>query len=91
MGIGPYKSFLNSVRNFELLQVSREKSRKTEGGFLGRFKEVRREIEIPPGSFSFGKAKENAGPQLQIIKRVLALTSILLIIAHPVPKEQSFS
>ncbi len=33
-GIGPYKSFLNSVRNFELLQVSREKSRKTEGVFL---------------------------------------------------------
>ena len=33
-GIGPYKSFLNSVRNFELLQVSREKSRKTEAVFL---------------------------------------------------------
>ena len=29
-----------------------------------RFKEVRREIEIPPGSFSFGEAKENAGQQL---------------------------
>ena len=33
-GIGPYKSFLNSVRNFELLQILREKSRKTEGVFL---------------------------------------------------------
>ena len=52
------------VRNFELLQITREKSRKTEGGFSGRFKEVRREIEIPPGSFSFGEAKENAGHQL---------------------------
>ena len=52
------------VRNFELLQITREKSRKTEGGFSGRFKEVRREIEISPGSFSFGEAKENAGQQL---------------------------
>ena len=34
MGIGPYKSFANSVRNSELLQVTREKSRKTEGVFL---------------------------------------------------------
>ena len=34
--------------------------------FFGRFKEVRREIEISPGSFSFGEAKENAEGQSQI-------------------------
>ncbi len=41
------------VRNFGLLQISREKSRKTEEVFLVGSRGLRGEIEIPPGSFSF--------------------------------------
>jgi len=36
-------------------------------------KESRWEIEIPPGSFSFGEAKENAVLHPQVFKRVFAL------------------
>ena len=32
-GIAPYEAFSKNVRNSEMLQVSREKSRKTEGAF----------------------------------------------------------
>ena len=32
-GIAPYEAFSKNVRNSEMLQVSREKSRKTEGVF----------------------------------------------------------
>ena len=35
------------------LSVFAGKIQENRRGFLGRFKEVRREIEIPPGSFSF--------------------------------------
>ena len=53
MGIGPYNAYKNNIRNSELFQISREKSKKTEAVFLVALKEVRGEIEIPPGSFSF--------------------------------------
>ncbi len=35
------------------LPIHAGKTQENRSGFLGRFKEVRREIEIPPGSFSF--------------------------------------
>ena len=38
---------------FVNLPVFAGKIQENRRGFLGRFKEVRREIEIPPGSFSF--------------------------------------
>ena len=68
-GIDPYESFSNSVGNSELFQITREKTRKTEAVFLVGSRELRGEIEIPPGSFSFGEAKENAVPQSQLFKR----------------------
>ena len=64
------KRSLGYVRNFELLQISREKSRKTEAVFLVGSRGLRGEIEIPPArflfvTFSFGEAKENADGQSQ--------------------------
>ena len=41
------------VGNFELHQISRERSKKTEAVFLGALRGLRGEIEIPPGSSSF--------------------------------------
>ena len=71
------------MRNFELLQISREKSRKTEAVFLvgsrrsgGKSKSLRARFLLP--AFSFGEAKENAVPQLQISESVLTLTSASL-------------
>ena len=62
------------VRNFELFQITREKSRKTEGVFLvgsrrsgGKSKSLRARFLLP--AFSFGEAKENADGQLQISKK----------------------
>ena len=70
-GIAPYEAFSKNVRNSEMLQVSREKSRKTEGVFLvgswrpgGKSKSLRARFLLP--AFSFGEAKENAEGQLQI-------------------------
>ena len=65
------KGSLWCVRNFGLLQVTREKSRKTEGVFLvgsrrsgGKSKSLRARFLLP--AFSFGEAKENADRQSQI-------------------------
>ena len=59
------------MRNFERLLISREMSRKTEAVFLvgsrrsgGKSKSLRARFLLP--AFSFGEAKENAEPQLQI-------------------------
>jgi hypothetical protein len=67
----PRKSFSDSVRNFELLQLSRERSKKTEAVFLvgsrrsgGKSKSLRARFLLP--AFSFGEAKENAERQTQI-------------------------
>ena len=63
--------YRRSVRDFGLLQISREKSRKTEGVFLvgsrgsgGKSEFPRAHFLLP--AFSFGEAKENAGQQLQV-------------------------
>ena len=73
--IDPYNAYRRCIKNSELHQASREKSRKTEGVFLVGSRGAGGEIEIPPGSFSFpnlfpifsfGEAKENAGQQPQI-------------------------
>ena len=70
-GIGPYKRCTHCVRISELFQVSRERSKKTEAVFLvgsrrsgGKSKSPRARFLLP--AFSFGEAKENAEPQLQI-------------------------
>ena len=52
-GIAPYEAFSKNVRNSEMLQVSREKSRKTEGVFSGRFKGAPGENRNPPGLVFF--------------------------------------
>ena len=78
----PKGSLCGCVGNFKLYQIPREKSRKTEGGFSGRFKEVRREIEIPPGSFSFGEAKENAEGQSQIFNMRSLIIEFLLELCY---------
>ena len=52
-GIDPYNAYRHCIKNSELFQISREKSRKTEGVFLVASRGFRGEIEIPPGSFSF--------------------------------------
>ena len=58
-------------------QSARERSKKTEAGFLvgsrgfgGKSKSPRSPFLLP--AFSFGEAKENAGPQSQICRRVSA-------------------
>ena len=53
VGIDPCKCFTRRVRIFELLQISREKSRKTEAVFLVAFKGAPGGNRNPPGSFSF--------------------------------------
>ena len=73
-GIAPYEAFSKNVRNSEMLQVSREKSRKTEGVFLVASRGLRGKIEIPRArflfvTFSFGEAKEKVRPHLQICRR----------------------
>ena len=53
VGIDPYNTYADNIRNSELLQISRERSKKTEAVFLVALRGLRGEIEIPPGSFSF--------------------------------------
>ena len=72
-GIDPYEAYKYSARRFELLQISRERSTKTEAVFVVGSRGLRGKIEIPPGSFPFGEAKENAEGQLQIRRSFSAL------------------
>ena len=65
VGIEPYEAREDSIGNFELLQASRERSKKTEAVFLvgsrrsgGKSKSLRAHFLLP--AFSFGEAKENA-------------------------------
>ena len=67
----PLQGSRGCVRNFELFQITREKSRKTEAVFLvgsrrsgGKSKSLRARFLLP--AFSFGEAKENAERQTQI-------------------------
>ena len=66
--IGPYNAYRYSVRDFELLQVSRERFKKTEAVFLvgsrrsgGKSKSLRARFLFP--IFSFGEAKEKTEGQ----------------------------
>ena len=70
-GIGTYEAYKYSARRFELFQISRERSKKTEAVFLvgsrrpgGKSKSPRARFLLP--AFSFGEAKENAEGQLQV-------------------------
>ena len=53
MGIDPYNAYRRCIRNSELLQVPREKSRKTEGVFLVALRDSVGKIEIPRARFLF--------------------------------------
>jgi hypothetical protein len=60
VGIDPYEACTHGVRSFELLHISREKSRKTEAVFLvgsrrpgGKSKSLRARFLLP--AFSFGE------------------------------------
>ena len=80
VGIGPYNAYKNSVGFFELLQFSRERSKKTEAVFLVASWGRPGEIEIPPArflfpAFPFGEAKENAVLQLLISNKSLCLAA----------------
>ena len=71
VGIDPYEACTHGVRSFELLHISREKSRKTEAVFLVGSRESEGKSKSPQAlfllpAFSFGEAKENAVPHLQI-------------------------
>ena len=81
----PYKSFSNSVRNSELLQISRERSKKTEAVFLvalrgsgGKSKSPRARFLFV--TFSFGEAKEKVRPHPRICRRLSALCRLT---THP--------
>ena len=69
----PTMLFRGILNHFELLQLPRERSKKTEAVFLVALKGVPGKIKISPGSFSFGEAKENAVLHPQMFKRVFAL------------------
>ena len=56
-GIDPYEAYKYSARRFELFQISRERSKKTEAVFVVGSRGLRREIEIPPGLVSFWRSK----------------------------------
>ena len=75
-GIDPYEAYKYSARRFELFQISRERSKKTEAVFLVGSRGLRREIEIPPGSFSFGEAKEKVEPQSLICRSLSAFPQL---------------
>ena len=67
-GINPYNGFKNSVGSIELLQISRERSKKTASVFLvasrrsgGKSKSLRARFLF--ATFSFGEAKEKVEPQ----------------------------
>ena len=64
------------------------KVQKNRRGFSGRFKEARREIEIPPGSFSFGEAKENAEGQSETSNMSDCIRKVL---KSPTKKHPRFS
>ena len=46
--VGPYYAFRDSVENFERPKLRGKRPEKPKGS-SGRFKEARREIELPPG------------------------------------------
>ena len=76
-GIDPYEAYKYSARRFELFQISRERSKKTEAVFLvgsrrsgGKSKSLRARFLF--ATFSFGEAKEKVGRQLQVCRRVSA-------------------
>ena len=56
-GIGPYEAYKYSARRFELFQISRERSKKTEAVFVVGSRGLRGKIEIPPGLVSFWRSK----------------------------------
>ena len=82
-GIDPYEAYKYSARRFELFQISRERSKKTEAVFLVGSRGLRGKIEIPPGAFPFGEAKENAEGQLQIRRSFQPSCGFIICVIDP--------
>ena len=82
VGIGPYKSYSDSVGNFELLQITRERSKKTEAVFLGALKGAPGGNRNPPGlvffcqRFLLEKQKKMLVSSCKFLKRVPALAGV---------------
>ena len=83
----PKGSLFGCVGNFKLYQITREKSRKTEGVFLvgsrrsgGKSKSLRARFLLP--AFSFGEAKENAEGQSQIFNMRSLIIEFLLELCY---------
>ena len=53
VGIGPYNAFTDNISNFELCQIPRERSKKTEAVFLGALKGAPGGNRNPPGLVFF--------------------------------------
>ena len=90
VGIDPYEACTHGVRSFELLHISREKSRKTEAVFLVGSRESEGKSKSPQAlfllpAFSFGEAKENAGLQSQICRSVSAFQQSFKFAALHIP------
>ena len=71
-------------------QLSRERSKKTEAVFLVGLRESEGKSKSPQAlfllpAFSFGEAKENAGPQSQICRRASALQQCRSKVSRPPP------
>ena len=80
-GIDPYEAYKYSARRFELLQISRERSKKTEAVFLvasrrfrGKSKSLRARFLF--ATFSFGEAKEKVEPQSLICRSLSAFPQL---------------
>ena len=92
-GIDPYNAYRHCIKNSELFQILRERTKKTKAVFLVALRGRRGEIEIPPDSFSFGEAKENAVLHPQMFKRVFALDKSIVnknALAADIPKQGRF-
>ena len=80
-GIGPYNAYRRCIKNSELLQVPREKSRKTEGVFLvgsrgagGKSKSPR--LVFFSQSFLLEKQKKMLDSSRRFLIRVLTLLCV---------------
>ena len=85
VGIDPYNAYRRCIKNSELLQVPREKSRKTEAVFPVALRRSGGKSKSPRArflfvTFSFGEAKEKVRPHPRICRRLSALCRLT---THP--------
>ena len=78
----PTKLYTNGIEKFELLQASRERSKKTKGVFLGALKGAPGGNRNPPGLvfflqlFLLEKQKKMLNRTRKFLKRVAVLTNV---------------